>query len=922
MFKYAFKRVVRGYKLTLALAIGVLIATTFFASMLMSADVLTQDALKTALEGVDYDARIQANNMTWTPSQYQDLEEILEGLSEVSLVDRYARVKYSYNASLGQGFDIVGLETDSEIWRTLSHINGTRDLGVNETYVVASSVNASLLSIGQVLQVPIMMLAESSPHYRVIYVNLTVAGFVDISENTARLLNPPRYIDFGFTRIEQGDWRRYDLLLVNFDKTILPILDWYAEQEDIVQLSVTEGFLCRLNRDMLVNPYDISGSASNVQNAIDKIEDRTAAYNTQVTDLLGPTLASLSFGSAILAIAFVGLAAPVIFMSWYSSTMLSDVSYNLRRREFGLLQTKGFGPKSIKRMLELEGVIIGLISGIAGLFAGTAFAHVIANAPLETLLYSISGNLLNSVVILVFSMILALWSVRGPADRASKLEPLDSLKQYVYIEETREYRRLLPTIALILGTYKIIVWALGINMTTLLATSMRTNFLLFIAVALWSPVDAFLNFAGPIMFLYGLTKILLRGSQKFQEAIVNSASRFFGAFGKLATRNVRRNPMRNAALVFVVSLIVSYGVFSVGSLFSQQDNLERSMRFTVGSDVSATFPAGTNVTGLITNVSKIEGVVSATTEHWITLSTTAGSLNVRGINGSAWQDTAFYEDFWFSGCDLKQVFTNFTGYKILLSISVARQLDLRVGNMVTVRSPTSSSVYQLEIVGLVGYVSPLEEFVGQFAFSGNYPSYVPIDFLQNASLLSYTEPHVLVKTTPGTNGTVVEEQIKALYPSVESTDSFTSEIKAASENKFEVAGTRSRWLGIAFAVTLAVVGTGLVVGLTLKEKEYEVTLLGVRGFERGQILKVLFGEVMIMVLFSLILGFGTGLVQLFGDISNTSQNTTSLVRPRIVFSPLSILSVVGVVGAVIIAALVPVLLASRLTEEKISVLRE
>ncbi|RLI47766.1 MAG: hypothetical protein DRO73_11090, partial [Candidatus Thorarchaeota archaeon] len=349
MFKYAFKRVVRGYKLTLALAIGVLIATTFFASMLMSADVLTQDALKTALEGVDYDARIQANNMTWTPSQYQDLEEILEGLSEVSLVDRYARVKYSYNASLGQGFDIVGLETDSEIWRTLSHINGTRDLGVNETYVVASSVNASLLSIGQVLQVPIMMLAESSPHYRVIYVNLTVAGFVDISENTARLLNPPRYIDFGFTRIEQGDWRRYDLLLVNFDKTILPILDWYAEQEDIVQLSVTEGFLCRLNRDMLVNPYDISGSASNVQNAIDKIEDRTAAYNTQVTDLLGPTLASLSFGSAILAIAFVGLAAPVIFMSWYSSTMLSDVSYNLRRREFGLLQTKGFGPKSIKR---------------------------------------------------------------------------------------------------------------------------------------------------------------------------------------------------------------------------------------------------------------------------------------------------------------------------------------------------------------------------------------------------------------------------------------------------------------------------------------------------------------------------------------------------------------------------------------------
>ncbi|MHA2072958.1 MAG: hypothetical protein ACW985_14445, partial [Candidatus Thorarchaeota archaeon] len=117
-------------------------------------------------------------------------------------------------------------------------------------------------------------------------------------------------------------------------------------------------------------------------------------------------------------------------------------------------------------------------------------------------------------------MILSYWSIRGPSSRASKLEPLDALKQYVYIEEQRAYKRLLPTLALVLGTYKIIAWILGINMQTVLSGALSTNFLLLIVTALWTPVDAFLNFAGPILFLYGITKILLRGSQKFQEGIV------------------------------------------------------------------------------------------------------------------------------------------------------------------------------------------------------------------------------------------------------------------------------------------------------------------------------------------------------------------------------------------------------------------
>ncbi len=921
MFKYAFKRVLRGYKLFLALTLGVLIATTFFASMLMSADVTSQAAASQALEEVAYDARISANNITWTNADYDAIKNISESLDEVSSVERYAKVNFNYNSTAGQSFDVYGLEQSSTVWNSLTFLNASETLAANETFVVASSVNASLLSIGDTVTVPVRYFTNDSFLPKSFEVNLTVAGFVEISESTARLLNPPTTINLGFIEIELGDWREYDLMIVDWDTTMEPILDYYSQQENATQLIANQGFLVHLNRDLVINPYDLGASSTNVQNALAKIEDRTAIYNTRTNNLVGTTLTFLSLSASLLVLSFVALAAPVIFMSWYSSTMLSDVSYNLRRREFGLLQTKGFGPKAIKRMLTLEGVIIGIIGGTIGLFIGTYLAHFIVGVPIESPFVTLASNPLNVVVTIAFGAILAYWSIRGPADRAARLDVLDSLKQYIYIEEQREYKRLLPIIAFVLGTYKLVVWILGIDMNALLGTALSTNFILLIVIALWTPVDQFLNFAGPIAFLYGATKILLRGSQKFQETIVGAGKRFFGASGNLATRNVKRNPSRNAALVFVVALIVSYGIFSVGSLFSEQDLRERTNLYNVGSDVSAVFAAGENMTDILPDLQEIEGVESLTTEYQISLSTTRGQLQTRAIDPDAWLDSAFYEESWFSGDTFDNLFSNFTGQKIILSVSVARQLELRVGNTVTVRMPTGTT-YLMEIIGFTGFRGPLDDLLGQFSFGGSYPSYIPIDFLESSGFLVYAAPHVLMKTTPGTNGTLVEEEITALAPEVRSTDSSTTRGTDWEEATFQQGGTRARWLGIAFAVVLAIAGTGLIVTLTLREKEYETTLLAVRGFTKQQVMKVLVAEVMVMILFSLLLGAGTGIIQLFGDIANTSQNTQALVRPQLVLTPIVIGLMSLIVVVIVLSALIPILLTTRFDESKIDVLRE
>lgn len=929
MFRYAFKRVIRGYRLFIALTIGVLVATTFFSAMVVAADVNSRIALMNSLDNVDYDLRVEANNVTWTNAEMLELRTELENLPEMKSADVYSKLRYTYNLTTRNSYNIIGMDISSTAWSSIEYINGSTTLGINETYVIASSVNASALSLGEILQVPVTVRTTEFPYIETLTINLTVAGFVDIPERTARLLNPPTTISFGFIQFQLGDWRDYNLLLVDWASTVSPLLDWYSANENATGIMMTTGFACQLDRDIVINPYDIGSSSSTIGNIVSRIEDRTALFNTDVTNLVGSTLATITLLSTIMIVAFVSLAAPIIFMSWYSSTMLSDVSYNLRRREFGLLSTKGLGPRTIKRMLVFEALIIGLIGGIVGLFLGTVLGHLVVDVAIENLPLAMIGNPMTSIFVVVFALILSYWAIRGPANRASKLDPLDALKQYVYIEEQREYKRLLPTIALILGTYKIIAWILGLNMQSLITGALSTNFILLILTALLTPIDAFLNYTGPILFLYGVTKILLRGSQKFQEGIVQAGSRFFGAFGRLATRNVKRNPARNAALVFVVALIVSYGIFSVGGLFSEADRVWRTAKYDVGSDVSVTFNAGANLSDTLDEISGLEGVEAITLEYHLTMSSTRGSLEVRGISPENWTDAAFYETIWFSGPSLDEVFSNFTGNKILLSVSVARQLELRIGNYVTLRGTSASDIHRLEIIGLVGFVSPIEQFIGdiggpigQFAFGGTYPSFVPRDFLNSTGLVEYAEGHVLIKTEENVNGTTLEEEIFASFEDVKNTDSVTSNLKALEANTFQAGGTRARWVGIAFAVVLAIVGTALVVGLTLREKEYETTLLRVRGFTRGQVLKVLIAEIMVMIVFSLILGVGTGLIQLFGDLSNQSQNLQALVRPVVILSGPALLGMIGMVAAVLAAALIPIGLTSRFTEGKVDILRE
>lgn len=925
MFTYALKRVIRSYKLFVALTIGVLLATTFFASTTVTADLLAKDALEGSMEGVLFDIVVNDNDgSNWTADTFDAVESELDTVSDIIGYTRTTWFQYEVNNS-ETTFNIIGLDMDSLFTEGFELVSGRAVLGPNETYIVSGSTNESLYELDDVVSVPITITRESGlPIF--VQRNLTVAGIIAVPEDNRQAMLQQMNFDiilgaFGF-RLE----RSYNIMLLDWTETIEPMLDAFAEIEDYSVAGVRNSVHITINRDAIIDPYDIENSLSRVGDVVSIIEARLLRFNVQVSSSLQLPLILYMVIAVVMNVQFIILAVPILFMSYFTGTMVSDVSYNLRRREIGLLMTKGYAPKSIRNMFLMEGGIVGGIAGFGAIFIGSAISYLVVGSQ-QSYLDLVLGNTTAIILSIMMGMFLGIISVWRPANRASKLEIVDALKQYIFVEETGAYKKLLPTIFLVLGTYKLIVWLLGVNVGALLGSFNVGNFWISLLIGIWTVIDGtILEYLAPLMFLWGATKVFMRGSLRFQEAIVNIGRRYFGAFGLLATRNVKRNPSRNAALVFVLALIVAYGVFTAGGLFSTYDRVYRNAQYTVGADVRVEVNLGTDMTDLISTIEGYDEVIDTTTEYRLSMQAGSVTIETRGIDPEEWSSTAFWEPDWFVG-DLPEMLTDLGNDGIILSVPIANQLELEVGDVISVRAGFVSTSYQVRIVGLIGYTSALQDFMGPggmggaFSIGGAYPSFVSFNFLNESTMLNFATPNVLMQTATGVNGTAFQETIMLEIPEISRSYSVTAEMDYYNESPLQSGPQKMQWVAVFFAIILGSAGAALVIILTLREKDAETALFTVRGFTKWQLFKTLFAEMMIMVAFALVLGVGVGLIQIFGSMSQTNAGLTGLIRARIILDGLAAWSIVAMVGIVLIAAIIPIWWASRRPERKVDLLR-
>jgi ABC-type lipoprotein release transport system permease subunit len=916
---YAVKRIVRSWNLFIALLLGILLASAFFAGIDIKANVTTEQALDQQLKSVYKDFEIMPYPFNLT--QLNVIQEQLAGTEKVDGYEVISRgqgptaVVDEANQSIQLYPMVVGITENSRVYDGWSN-KPVAGLGANETYVAQNAnfrYGSGLIKVGDVVSLNFTLYNRENGSITIMPLNLTVRGFAQLDDGAYSIVTGSTFYVSPAIGVSQNPISMppffADSLIVNWKKTVKPFLE---ASNDSNNMPFQQSVAIYIDRSSLISAWDIPGSTSNlqvVQNNIANKLNTALGFQVGVQNNLLYSLQSFQGVSIGLRFVFIIVSLPIFFMAWYMGTTVSDVSFGSRRREIGLLATKGFSTGQISRIFLLETILIGTVGSLLGILLGFVLTPLFASTTAGFQLNLRTINPYTIVFTVAFGMIMAILSTYRSSRRAAKLSTVGALREYLPTEPDAPYRKRLAWLAFILGTYKIVVFIAGINVQTLLSRVMFSggNFVLSLLGGIWIILDAALSYVGPLLFFWGFAKLFIQGSLKFQELTVR-ASKFLGDIGTLATKNVRRKPARAAAMAFLIALIVWYSVLVTGQLAIERDFTTRSTYANVGADVTADVANVSQTQAILSNIlANVSAVKDATAEY--SISTTQGAL--KAVDPDEWLKTAYYETEWFSGSTAENAFDALKAdnYTIILDRTVAKSYNLTLGDRISVQFENGTKA--LRVVGFFGPEPQDQSGIGGFISSQAYYSFIPYSLYADPGNLTSASARILVKIEGGADGKAVAQNIQEDDVRVASVNSVQDSLEKAQTNVITTGALEVQQLGIVFAVLAASVGTALISVVSMRERGREATIMSVKGLSYKQLVVMFLTENLALVTFSIALGASIGFVSVYGNMSSSNAQTTGLVMRQFVFPLDSTLLIVGCVVLIFAATILPVIVMSR-----------
>src|SRR5256712_9957143 len=929
MLSYAIKRIIRSWKLYASLILGMMLAATFFGGINVGADTIGKQALDAQLANtpVDISLRPVSGGISVPRTSFDNVVQRVQGVSGVVSAEPVGSVTeqfYPYNGSIPY---IKAIQDNSVLFQHLALVSGRKTLHANESVINAGSQYAQNYKPGETVKYG---LGQSGRKYNV---TLTVVGEVQLDTTAVNTLgvSPYYYTPSGSSSLPAS------MFITSWDQTFAPIVDWFYSQTGFKEYSITATVNVYLDRAKLLSAFNVESSITQVQQIDDQVSNIAALNGFNSNPNLVYPLQQFSSSIFALRLEFTIFSIPVFFVAWFVGRTVSQASFNLRRREIGLLMTKGFSQTQLFRHFLVEALLVGLIGGGLGLAATVLlnpyFVQILSGS------YQ-SGAFLSqdtAVATIIFTLALTVLAIYSPARAAATMDPAKALREYVYLEDTRPSKKRGAIIAFSLGLYKIILLFLGVNFQNIGRYLFGVNFLLAIALIVMAVLDYGLNIIGPFLFLYGATQLSTGLATRFHKAFASISQRLVGDIASLASKSVFRNPRRVTALVFLVALIAGYSIWVIGDLASVQDYNYRQAEVQLGSDLRISGQGNLNLTYATLIAGQLRywsNITGATPEVDTSMSLSSrASITIKAIDPATWRQGAYYEPEWFSG-NINTVFQNMqsNSQTIVLDHGLASYYSIQQGGTVIVSQNVSLTV--------ISFFGPdySQQSQGQpFGFSYFQPegwSFVSLKLIaQNPSITGINS--VLVKAGPGISFTDLASSIQKAYPTLtvrtaqdntRGTGPIASNGAQASIQGADaviVNGTQNVLrLGTVFAGLAASIGVGAVAYTGFKEREKETTMLAVRGLSYKQMLGLLVTEVLPLVIFALILATAVVLITVRGDSlaqNSLTPNYASLLAPRRVVFPLwASENILAIIGLLFLGVFLPAITAARKDLSKMS----
>ncbi|MGQ9588586.1 MAG: FtsX-like permease family protein, partial [Thermoplasmata archaeon] len=348
-------------------------------------------------------------------------------------------------------------------------------------------------------------------------------------------------------------------------------------------------YLIWLDREKVINLGDVPGTIDRIEFIQHRLQREGYEHGFSVYDsrLVGP-LSELYPQLEGMKVLFLILSLPVVALGVYLSIVGVDLGVTERRREVGILKSRGASNKQVFSSLILESLSLGAFAGILGLALGllvsrflleaaTAFAYQGDGEARISDYGMTSGTIILSVL---FGILLTFLSSYRPFKTVSKTDVAESLHHYSPTVTGIGYKPRTDIVLLGISMLSIVSVLIGPNW----AFDQEWSWITRLIVTLLLLVGLVAFPAMPFLLSLSVIRLLTRTSRKLYAKFTWIVKPWTKELHHLVDKNIVRNPRRASNLCVIISLALAFGLFISVTMESTMAYEKEMIVYEVGAD--------------------------------------------------------------------------------------------------------------------------------------------------------------------------------------------------------------------------------------------------------------------------------------------------------------------------------------------------
>lgn len=571
------------------------------------------------------------------------------------------------------------------------------------------------------------------------------------------------------------------------------------------------------------------------------------------------------FNYILLAFAAIGLIVGTFIIYNTFSMIVAQ-----RVRELALLRAIGASRKQVTRSVLLEAFVVGLIGALVGLVTGIGIAAVLRAVTSSTGLPTASLQVGPSAIIacLLVGIVVTMVSAYAPARRASKVSPVEAMRES--LTDGQASLKVRTIAGIVLAVIALALLAIGTSGEGSGAASI---------VGLGALVMIFaVVFAAPALSRPAVT------------ALGAVLARPFGKIGQLARTNAVRNPRRTAATAFALTLglMLVAVIGTLGSTF--KGTIDDAIDTGLTANLLVSGDQGSGFSPLVVEaIAEIDGVESVVGFGGIQAEVDGQGVFGYSPDGDMYSVTPY---------EMVEGPRTIEPDGMIVGERTSKEKGWDVGETIEFTN-YDGTVVPVRVTGIFKD-NPL---IDPWAMGSDaYEKLIPSPLRQ--------EVFAAIKTVPGANVDEVSDRVEDV-----TADYLTVKIRTPAEFKGEQSSQIDQMLSVLYgmlglALVIAVLGIVNTLALSVIERKREIGMLRAIGMARAQLRRTIYVESLLIAIFGALLGVVLGVA--FGWALVRTLKYWGLGAPVLPWS----LIVVTLVGAAVVGVLAALWPASRAAKTK------